>query len=110
MEDNQNISSNTPDIELNYQFKKKDDSSVFNKVLMKMSNVFGGLNYHDMKVKDNNYVLNHLHTETISFDQWEYKMENIGTRFEIWKERGQEGWEMVQMSNSGNIIWKRKIK
>ena len=107
MEDNQNISSNTPDIELNYQFKKKDDSSVFNKVLMKMSNVFGGLDYHDMKVKTSD--LSYMESEPI-FDQWEYKMENLGPRLEIWNDRGKEGWEMVQMSDSGNVIWKRKIK
>ena len=107
MEENQNISSNNPDISLNYQFKKKDNSSVFNRVLTKMSHIFGGLDYHEMKVRENGDL---TYLDETDFDQWEYKMENLGPRLEIWKIRGQEGWEMVQMSDSGNIIWKRKIK
>jgi len=91
----------TFDSEVNYDYKEK---SIYNKILTKLSTIFGGLDYNQMKIDDVSSV------SDLPLEQWEYYRDNTSSMdVKDWNLKGSEGWELVNLID-GFLIWKRKIK
>lgn len=107
MEENTNTTGN---IEMKYEYK---ETTIFNKITKKLSNLFGGLDYNDkiqnLSSLDNDLILP-KGTWDYKIQKWEYLYEKTKIDPMVWNERGLEGWEMVQIDWPHlDIIWKRKI-
>lgn len=101
----------TVEAEMKYDYKNSE-KPLFNKILSNLSKIFGGLEYHEMKVdlNDMNYISTSPDIDKSKHDQFEYQITNSMVDL---NERGRDGWEMVTIvsnyENSKEIIWKRKI-
>ena len=85
---------------------KNSEKTLFNRVLVGMSKLFGGLEYNEMKVNLND--MSYIPSDKPKRDQFEYRIE-LPTGIEEWNQKGKDGWEMVAVTKCEDIIWKRKL-
>jgi len=84
-----------------------DNKPIFSRIVDNLSTLFGGLDYNRHKTPDFEYTPEPPLKE---FDKYEYLYEKTKIDPIVWKNRGLDGWEMVQIDwHHLDVIWKRKL-